>query len=156
MCEKLFQKIKIVSFLSLLSLVFTHLGHAKVKPKTPEVPEGFTRIDVQKAKELHGKGLTFVDVRKKLEFKEEHISGAVHIPYKEKSQKVKDYDMGKDKFKHGKLPANDKGYVFYCNGATCWKSYKASAWAHKNGVKNVYWLRDGFPGWKKAGYSVEK
>ena len=124
------------------------------KPKTPENVTDFKLVTAAEAKKLQG--VTFVDVRKKIEYAEEHIPGAIHLPYKEKSAKKPDFDMSKDRFKHGKLKPNDKGYVFYCNGFTCWKSYKASVWAHKNGVKNIYWLRGGIPEWKKAGFPTEK
>lgn len=46
-----------------------------------------------------------------------------------------------------KLPNLDKGkpVIFACNGAECWKSYKAAKVAAAKGFKSVYWLRGGLP-----------
>jgi len=41
--------------------------------------------------------------------------------------------------------------IFACNGAECWKSYKACQQAAKAGYKQVYWFRGGFPEWNMAG-----
>ena len=45
--------------------------------------------------------------------------------------------------------------IFACNGAECWKSYKASHAALKAGHGKVYWFRGGFPEWKKKGLPVD-
>lgn len=117
---------------------------------TPESLAGVEKIDATKAKELQGKGITIFDVRVGNEFAEEHIAGAVSIPYKEKSTKAVDFDASLDKFDDTKLP--EKGMIFQCNGKECWKSYKASVWAQKKGKKDIYWLRGGIPEWKEKGY----
>jgi rhodanese-related sulfurtransferase len=55
----------------------------------------------------------------------------------------------------GKLPDDkDKKLVFYCESDLCLRSYKAAEKALKNGYTDVSVLKDGFPGWKKAGYEV--
>jgi hypothetical protein len=43
---------------------------------------------------------------------------------------------------------------FHCNGAECWKSYKAAKVALSNGFTTVYWFRGGFPG-ESSGLAVE-
>src|SRR4030067_1149137 len=48
----------------------------------------------------------------------------------------------------------DDTIVNYCNGIKCWKSPAASALLLDAGYKNVYWLRDGIPGWIKKGYDT--
>lgn len=55
----------------------------------------------------------------------------------------------------GKLP-NDKQrkLVFYCESELCLRSYKAAEKALKHGYTDVSVLKDGLPGWKKAGYEV--
>ncbi len=90
------------------------------------------------------------DARKKAEYVEGHIPGAVSAPYKEKSKKAKDFDASKDGLDQKKFP------VVYCNGPRCWKSYKAAVVLIREGYTKVYWYRNsGFPGWKSQGYPVE-
>ena len=56
----------------------------------------------------------------------------------------------------GVAPADkNAAVIFYCNGAECWKSYKASKVAVDAGYKKVNWLRGGIPEWKAKGYPVE-
>ena len=44
---------------------------------------------------------------------------------------------------------------FACNGAECWKSFKASKMAASQGFRQVYWLRGGLPEWDAKGLPVE-
>jgi rhodanese-related sulfurtransferase len=44
--------------------------------------------------------------------------------------------------------------IFACNGAECWKSYKASQAALKAGFTKVHWFRGGFPEWRAAGQKI--
>ena len=48
-----------------------------------------------------------------------------------------------------------KPVIFACNGAECWKSYKASKVAVAKGFKTVYWFRGGLPEWVARGMPVE-
>ena len=50
--------------------------------------------------------------------------------------------------------ASDKPTIFSCNGAECWKSYKASKVAMAQGFKTVYWFRGGLPEWEATGLQV--
>ena len=149
---------KIISFsaVSVFGLLFTMISYAKktetpMKPSNPDV----RRVTAKEADDLLKGGAVMVDVRKKIEFSEEHIKGAIHVPYKEKkkfSAKSETFDMSKDKFPHEKLPS-DKKLVFYCNGPTCWKSFKAVVWTLKNRPElkqNLWWLRGGIPEWKQS------
>jgi len=45
--------------------------------------------------------------------------------------------------------------VIYCNGEDCLRSAKASKMAIGWGFTKIYYYRDGFPAWKKAGYPIE-
>ena len=126
------------------------------KAKTPESLEGATVVDAKKVKELLAEGATAIDTRKGIEYAEAHIKGAIHVPYKEKSAKKPDFDMSKDKWKTKKLPQDKNAkIILYCNGATCWKSFKSSKTAVSLGYKNVFWFRGGMPEWKKAGFATE-
>jgi rhodanese-related sulfurtransferase len=124
------------------------------KPTTPTSTNKAKFVTVEQAKALFDKGHKFCDARKKVEYAQEHIKGAISTFYNEKGgkkNKLVGWDTSKDKYNLGALPAT---CVYYCNGPTCWKGYKAAVSAQKAG-KEAYWLRDGIPGWKKAGYPTE-
>lgn len=92
----------------------------------------------------------------KEEFQDGHIPGAIHVPYNESSAKEPEFDGSSDSFELDKLPQDKKtALIMYCDGTTCWKSYKSAIMATKNGWENIIWFRGGFPEWKAAGYSVE-
>lgn len=129
---------------------------AAEKPLTPATLQGVTVVDDSWVKTNHGKMKVF-DVRKKAEYVEAHIPGAVSVPYDEKSEHVVDFDAKKDELDLSKFPADKNApIIVYCNGPRCWKSYKASVLLIKAGYKKVYWYRnDGSVGWKSKGYPVE-
>lgn len=123
---------------------------------TPDNLKGATVVDAAKAKSLSDSGVVVIDSRVANEYVESRMKGAISIPYKEKSAKSVDFDASQDSFDLSKLPANkDAGILIYCNGAECWKSYKASTAAIKAGYKTVYWFRLGIPEWKARGYPTE-
>ena len=123
---------------------------------TPESLQGATLVDAAKAKAMIDSGAKAIDSRVANEYAEAHIKGAMSIPYKEKSAKAADFDASQDSFDTSKLPADKNAAVlFYCNGAECWKGYKAASAAIKAGHKTVYWFRLGLPAWKAAGYPTE-
>jgi rhodanese-related sulfurtransferase len=124
--------------------------------ETPSSLKGATLVDAAKAKSLIDGGAKAIDARVANEYEEGHIKGAMSVPYKEKSAKAVDFDSSQDSFDLSKLPADKgAGLVFYCNGAECWKGYKAATAAIKAGYKTVYWFRLGFPEWKAKGYPAE-
>jgi rhodanese-related sulfurtransferase len=140
-------------FATALLLVTTVVA---IAAETPASLASVTVVDAAKAKALMDGGAVMVDARVANEYAEAHIKGAKSIPYKEKSVKAVDYNPAEDTFDVGKLPSDkNAALVFACNGAECWKSYKAAAAAVNAGYKKVYWFRDGFPGWKAKGYPVE-
>ena len=123
---------------------------------TPDSLKGATLVDAVKAKSLSDSGVMVIDSRVANEYAESHIKGAINVPYKEKSAKSVDFDASQDSFDLSKLPADkNTAIIIYCNGAECWKSYKASTAAIKAGYKTVYWLRLGIPEWKAKGYPTE-
>jgi len=146
----------LVLLLVLVSVVLV-AGYARAEePVTPASLQGVTVVDNDWVKTNHGKMKVF-DVRKKAEYVEAHIPGAISVPYDEKSEKAVDFDAKKDKLDLSKFPADkNEPFITYCNGPRCWKSYKASVMLVRAGYKKVYWYRnDGFPGWKSKGYPVE-
>jgi rhodanese-related sulfurtransferase len=138
---------------------------AAAATNTPSAPMQATGVKVISAAELKEKvdkkSCTVVDVRAALEYSEEHIPTAVNVPYKEKSDKnVKEpekFDDKIDRFDMAKLPASKTDALcFYCRGDKCWASYKAALVAKKSGRPNIFWMRDGMPGWKSQNYATEK
>lgn len=123
---------------------------------TPDSLNGATVVDAVKAKSLFDAGVKVIDARVANEYAESHIKGAINVPYKEKSAKAVDFDVKQDSTDLSKLPADkNTAILIYCNGAECWKSYKASVAAIKAGYKTVYWFRLGLPEWKAKGYPTE-
>ena len=125
------------------------------KVPTPESFDGITVVDADWVKENLGK-VTVVDARKKGEFVEKHIPGAISATYGEKSAKSLDFDESQDKFKLDKYPQDKNApIVVYCNGPACWKSFKSAVLLVRAGYTKVHWLRNGFPSWVDKGYAVE-
>ena len=142
------------SFLGLIVMALPALAWAG--PQTPESLSGTTVVTAEKAKSMAEKGVLIVDTRVANEYVEQHIKGAVSIPYKEKSDKSVDFNAKLDSFDLSKLPADkNTAVIFYCNAGECWKSYKSSVAAIKGGYKSIYWLRGGIPEWKAKGFPVE-
>jgi len=142
------------SFL-LTAVAFLLMGNAAFAD-TPDSLKGATLVDAVKAKSLSDSGVMVIDSRVANEYAESHIKGAISVPYKEKSAKSADFDASQDSFDLSKLPADkNTAMIIYCNGAECWKSYKASTAAIKAGYKTVYWFRLGIPQWKAKGYPTE-
>ncbi len=125
--------------------------------ETPTKLNGGKVISVEEGKKLlDGGGAQFVDTRAVLNFGKGHVPGAVAVAYKEKSDKAENFDASQDSFELAKLPADKaKTVVFYSDGPTGWKSYKAAVLAIKAGHKNVMYMRGGFSDWTAKGYPAE-
>ncbi len=142
--------------ISLTTAAVLLFGNTAFATDTPDSLKGATLVDAVKAKSLIDAGVKVIDARVASEYAEAHIKGAISVPYKEKSAKVADFDASQDSIDLSKLPADkNAAMIFYCNGAECWKGYKASSAAIKAGYKTVYWFRLGLPAWKAKGYPTE-
>lgn len=118
---------------------------------TPRQLPGAKVIDAPTVAQLMSGGAQYIDVRTDAEFKNGRVPGSRLVPYVEKSAKDTDYDARLDSFDLTKLPADrNAALIFACNGAECWKSYKASHVALKAGYRNVHWFRGGFPEWRSS------
>jgi len=85
--------------------------------------------------------VTIVDVRSKYEYKTLRIKGAISIP------------LSSRKFVQNmrKLRAeNDRPIVVYCNGKSCYKSYKAVTKTNTYNIKNVVAFDAGIVDWAKT------
>jgi rhodanese-related sulfurtransferase len=125
---------------------------------TPTQLKGGKVIAVDEAKALlASKSAAFIDTRSVLNFGKGHIPGAVTASYKEESGKTADFDGSVDKFDFSKLPQDKAAkVVFYSDGPTGWKSYKAAVLAVKQGYTGVHYLRGGFSDWVAKGQAVER
>ena len=123
---------------------------------TPTSLAGVTLVEAEDVKRLIAQGAAVVDTRTEKEFKQKHIPGAVFVPYHEKSLKDVAYDSSLDDFAGLKTLNSKKPTIFHCNGAECWKSYKASRAAIAAGFSNVYWYRGGMPNWEGTGQQIAK
>jgi len=121
---------------------------------TPTSLPGATVVAADEVRRLLARGATLVDTRSEKEFKQKHIPGAVFIPYVEKSLKDVSYEAALDDFSGLNTLKVDNPVIFQCNGAECWKSYKASRSALAAGFKEVYWYRGGLPDWEKSGLKI--
>lgn len=122
---------------------------------TPITAQGVQVISVEQARDLVGNAY-FFDMRAALNFGKGHIKGAVAVPYNQKSAQRADFDGSMDKFDRTRLPADKlASIVFYSDGPTGWKSYKAAILTARAGYSNVKWLREGTSGWTAKGGALE-
>jgi ABC-type phosphate/phosphonate transport system substrate-binding protein/rhodanese-related sulfurtransferase len=123
---------------------------------TPRLLDGAKIVSAEEVTALMKQGARLYDTRSEEEYRDKHIRGAKWLPYIEKSAKEVGFDAAKDAFDTAALgAAKDAPLIFACNGAECWKSYKACVAAAKAGYRQVYWFRGGFPEWVARGYVVE-
>ena len=149
-------KMQWISKLMALALVFAGSVGTAVAAETPTSLAGATVVTADQAKKLADGGAAVIDTRVANEYVQEHIKGAKSVVYKEKSPKDVKFDPKEVSFDMAKLPADrNVPVVFYCNGAECWKSYKASKLAIDAGHKKVNWLRGGIPEWKAKGHPIQ-
>jgi rhodanese-related sulfurtransferase len=128
------------------------------KAETPTTLSGGRVIGVDEAKKLlDGKTAQFVDTRSVVNFGKGHVPGAVTAAYKEKSEPVANFDAAADSFELEKLPKDKAAaVVFYSDGPTGWKSYKAAVLSVKAGHKNVMYMRGGMADWTAKSLPVER
>lgn len=123
---------------------------------TPRALAGANVVDAKAVAKLLESGALYVDTRTDAEFKAGHVPGSKLVPYVEKSPKDADFDAALDQFDLAKLgPDKNAELIFACNGAECWKSFKASTAAIKAGYKRVNWFRGGFPEWRSSGMKFD-
>jgi rhodanese-related sulfurtransferase len=122
---------------------------------TPSQLPGAQMVTASEVVALMQKGVPLIDVRLVKEYHEKHIRGAASIPYGEKSLKDVAFDPALDDWAGPDKLDKTKPVIFQCNGAECWKSYKAAKVALTKGFTTVYWFRGGFPEWESSGLAVE-
>lgn len=131
-------------------------AQASNKIMTPEKLDGVKIVDAAAVQAAMGKGAVAFDVRVAAECSEKTIKGAVCHTYREKSEKVANFDKSQDQFDLAKLPGDKSAAViFFCNSGDCWRSYKAAVVARDAGYKNVHWFRGGMPEWTSKGLPTQ-
>jgi rhodanese-related sulfurtransferase len=106
-------------------------------------------ISLPDAKKLFDSGtVIFVDARAFAEYRDGHVRGAMHL------------DKGRIAGSISKIRGYLQGVevVVYCHGAECTDSEAVikRLQALNLGIGPYHILKDGFPGWEKAGYPVDK
>ena len=143
--EKLSSIIKAVVIATTLAL---SLGLAARAQETPPIPKEVTVVNTDQLKKMidNKEKFLLVDARNAAEYKEGHITMAMHVYDKE-------MDANKAKF-----PADtNMPIVFYCNGyPKCPRSVNAARTALGWGYKKIYLYVEGFPEWEKRGYPIER
>jgi len=112
---------------------------------SPTEVAGATTVDPAAAKILFDRGVPFVDVRSLARWNDGHIPGAVIL--NPKQQEFTEAALSQ-------VATKDQEVVIYCMGPRCLRSSKACAKAVAWGFEKVYYLREGLPGWKAAGYPI--
>jgi rhodanese-related sulfurtransferase len=120
------------------------------KPDTPTTLKGGTVIDLAALRSLLATGkVVLVDTRNPLNFGKGHVPGALSIGYKEHSAYSENFDASLDSFDLQRLPQDkDTALVFYSDGPSGWKSYKAAVLAVTQGYRRVHYFRAGWPAWQ--------
>ena len=129
------QRIQIV----LLILIVSFNAYAG-KPHAPEMLEGTTVVSVEDVYKLitTKPDLVIIDSRRNEEYAKGHIEGSITLLDSKMTQD--------DLRKH--VATTDTPILFYCNGARCMRSYKASVKAISWGYSNIYWFRGGWKEWR--------
>ncbi len=103
----------------------------------------YPKVEPIELEELYTKrgDVLIFDVRSSYEYETLHIKGAQHLA-------LDDHDF----LSALQLLRKKDGrpFVFYCNGHTCKKSYKATQKAQRGGIDNVYAYDAGIFEWTKA------
>lgn len=140
-----------------LSLALGSAAQADQAPTTPTTLSGGKIISLAETKALIGdKEVRFFDMRSAINYGKGHLPGAIALPYKQRSEKAENFDASLDEVDFQQLPADKTArIVFYSDGPTGWKSYKAAVLAIRQGYSRVLWFRGGFAEWEQGGAAIE-
>jgi rhodanese-related sulfurtransferase len=139
---------------TLAALLMTSSGLALAldKPDTPLTLKGGTVVELPALRALIASGkAVLVDTRSPLNYGKGHVPGALSIGYKEISAFSENFDPRVDSFDMQRLPQDkDTPLVFYSDGPSGWKSYKAAVMAVAQGYRRVHYFRAGWPAWQEG------
>lgn len=132
-----------VGFMAVSVLALASLAQAAAPLAVP----GATTVTTKEAKKLWDSGAVFIDSRKKEDWEDGHIAKAIHLDRGDRENYTRD--------KVGKMFKKDQALVTYCYGEVCTRSSQMAADLVGLGYTNVYFYREGFPGWSFAGHPIE-
>ena len=133
-------EIKSIIFLLLITLIHPILAQAQSEDYPGRSVYRYVPIwDTEKLNQQFD-NVTIIDVRSHYEFDTLHINGAVNIPLN-----LQDFAAQVSSIKDPLKPI-----IFYCNGHTCYKSYKAQVKAEKAGITNTFSYDSGVFDWVVA------
>ena len=135
-------KIRNSFLLLLVGLVVVTAGSALAADKYPnrgDYPDVPTIETSDLFDGLQDDSIVVVDVRSKLEYDVIHVTGAAHAPVSKQTFDAAVTELAKQN--------PGKTLVFYCNGTTCLKSYKATEKAMYAGLTSVAAYDAGIPEW---------
>jgi len=120
------------------SLLFPVLSQSGDYPGRATYP----RVNVYETEQLNREfeNVIIVDVRSNFEFNTLHINNAINIPLNSKNFRRLISDLQRER----------KPIVFYCNGHSCYKSYKAARKARRAKIANIFAYDSGIFDWAKA------
>jgi len=118
------------------------------KPLAPMTLDGTTTVTAEEVFKLvtSKPDLIIIDSRRNEEYAKGHIEGSVSLL---------DKTMTEDDLKN-QVATKMTPVLFYCNGARCMRSFKASKKAISWGYKNIYWFRGGWKEWQKKEMPVSR
>jgi rhodanese-related sulfurtransferase len=119
------------------------------KQMVDEAKARITTLPIDEAHRRLGKDdVVFVDLRDVRELERDGvIPGAFHCP-----RGMLEFWIDPDSPYHKPVFAEDKQFIFFCNGA--WRSALATDTAKQMGLEKVFEMDGGFTQWKNAGYPV--
>lgn len=112
--------------------------------RAPEVEGGIVIVTPAEVRDWRAAGepVVVVDARDPVQFRQEHIPGAVNVPYVEIRAGAA-------------LPPRDARVVVYCSDENCPISQYAYEGLSQLGYTNLYDMREGLQGWKAEGFPTE-
>ncbi len=109
--------------------------------------EGIRIVDLDEARRLVESGATVIDARRKDEYDEGHIPGAMLFDY---------YDMGTYRDRVLAVISNEFEIMVYCSEPTCDDSELLAKELYALGFTKLLVFKGGFEEWSAAGLPVER
>jgi rhodanese-related sulfurtransferase len=109
--------------------------------------DGIKVIDVAAAKRLVDSGGCIIDARRKVDYDEGHIPGAILLDY---------YEMGSYLDQVLPLLSKEQEIMIYCSEASCDDSELLARQLYSLGFEKLSVYKGGFAEWSGAGLPVEK
>jgi rhodanese-related sulfurtransferase len=153
------QALAITAVSAVLGFAFNSLSRNGVNPfamaeKVPVAPgdaqagtEGIRIIDLDEARRVVESGASVLDARRKDEYDEGHIPGAILFDY---------YDMGTYRDSVLSRLSNEGEIMVYCSEPTCDDSELLAGELYRLGFTKLLVFKGGFAEWSGAGLPVER